>query len=187
MVRPARFDRKWQSRRKRGKLLRRLGWWIVIIGLVFAAWWSGLIPNMATRDARTVDQTFGICGQGGGSAACVPDGDTIVFGGGETRRRVRLTGFDAPEMDGKCDAERVQAVKARTALAAWLNTGPFHWDGGDDPPYDKYGRELRSAWRETPNGDGDIRREWLADHMIARGLASQSGWDAAENDWCEPA
>lgn len=102
------------------------------------------------------------------------DGDTIRLG----QRRIRLTGFDAPEMDGNCPAERIRAVEAREALASWLNSGPFELDGGEDPPRDQYGRELRAARRAT----GD-RIDTLADHMIAADMAAENGW-LDERDWC---
>lgn len=178
---PVRFDANWQRRRKAKSWLRKLGWWLVIAGVVLVAWWLGLIPNMATRDGRVIDRDFVLCGQRGGGAACVPDGDTVIIGGGETRRRIRLTGFDAPEIDGACDAEREKARIAQRELLGWLNDGPFQWDGGEEPPYDRYGRELRAAWRDV----GEGKTNWLADHMIARGLASESGWGTTPVDWCK--
>ena len=113
------------------------------------------------------ERQFTICGQGS-SAACVVDGDTLRLG----QRRVRLTGFDAPELHGQCDAESQLARAARDELAAWLNRGAFEMDGGADPPRDQYGRELR-----------EVRRggELLADSMIERGLARRSRLDRG---WC---
>ncbi|KLE34127.1 thermonuclease family protein [Aurantiacibacter luteus] len=106
------------------------------------------------------------------SAVCVVDGDTLRIG----ERRVRLTGFDTPEIEGACPAERVKAVEAREELLRWLNAGPFELDGGADPERDKYGRELRAARRGS---------DLLADHMLAAGLAHGGGWaDWGEIDWC---
>ncbi|QPC98930.1 thermonuclease family protein [Qipengyuania soli] len=90
-------------------------------------------------------------------------------------RRIRLTGFDAPEMDGACAAERTRAQEAKRALHAWLAGGPFEWNGGADPPRDKYGRELRAARRG---------KDELADHMIGLGLAEGGGWTTQRIDWC---
>lgn len=114
-----------------------------------------------------MERTFSLCGKDH-SEACVIDGDTLAIG----KRRVRLTGFDAPELDGECETERLLARQARDELAAWLNTGPFELDGGAEPPRDRYGRELRAARR----GGED-----LADTMLERGLA-RSG--AQDRDWC---
>lgn len=114
-----------------------------------------------------VERQFTICGDVS-SAACVIDGDTLAIGG----RRVRLVGFDAPEMDGECEAEQRLARVAQEELAAWLNLGPFEIDGGADVPRDRYGRELR-----------EIRRggEMLADTMVERDLARRTSLDRG---WC---
>lgn len=124
---------------------------------------------------------FGLCGERGRPFACVTDGDTVTLGFGKAARRIRLTGYDAPEMNGACPAESARAREARGALLAWLNAGPFEWDGGDEPPYDQYGRELRNVRRLHPDG----RSEELAETMITAGLAGESGWGFAETDWCE--
>ena len=117
-----------------------------------------------------VNMRFGICGERGGEA-CVIDGDTLAIG----QRRVRLTGYDAPELEGACEAERAKARAARAELHAWLAKGRFSWTGGTEPPRDQYGRELREARR------GDAL---LADHMIDAGLAEGSGWGAVRVEWC---
>ena len=116
-----------------------------------------------------VDIEFGLCGEGS-QAACVIDGDTVAVG----QRRIRLTGYDAPELDGACEAESVAAQKARTALHTWLAKGRFSWTGGEDPARDQYGRELREAMR------GEER---LAQAMIDAGLAEGEGWGEGR-DWC---
>ena len=131
---------------------------------------------MPEADPVALPTRFTLCGDGG-SAACVIDGDTVAIGGfGKDARRIRFTGFDAPELDGPCEAEREAALRARRALADWLNAAPAHVDGGEEPPRDRYGRELRAATR----ADGTT----LADHMLDRGLASESGWGATLRDWC---
>ncbi|MCP5395179.1 MAG: thermonuclease family protein [Sphingomonadaceae bacterium] len=118
---------------------------------------------------------FTLCGEKG-SGQCVIDGDTLAIG----RRKVRLAGYDAPELDGACEAERKLAQRAKAELRDWLNAAPYALDGGDDPPRDKYGRELRSARRMV-----DGKEEWLADHMIGAGLARDNGWGAGPARWCE--
>lgn len=112
-------------------------------------------------------RTFALCGRQS-AQACVIDGDTLAVG----KRRIRLVGFDAPELDGACEAERQLARAARDALATWLNAGPFEMDGGADPPRDRYGRELRAVRRGS---------EALADTMVQRGLARRSRED---RPWC---
>ena len=117
-------------------------------------------------------QRFTVCGAERGSAACVIDGDTLAIG----RRRVRLTGYDAPELAGACPAESALARQARSELARWLNAGPYEMLDATDAPRDRYGRELLAARRGG--------RE-LADHMIAKGLGRETGWGAPERDWCD--
>ena len=154
----------------------------IAVLLAVAAWWMGLFPPLTERDWRPVSTTFAVCGQSSGRAAgCVVDGDSLLIGFGKDRRRIRLTGYDAPELDGACEAESKRAIEARDALAAWLSNAPFQWDGGDEPPRDQYGRELREVSRPDQQGN----REYLAETMIARGLASANGWGDVAVDWCE--
>ncbi|RIV83922.1 thermonuclease family protein [Aurantiacibacter zhengii] len=138
-----------------------------MLALLFGAYILARHFDWGTGEWDAVERQFSVCGQGS-SPACVVDGDTLRIGD----RRIRLTGFDAPEMDGACDAERRLARVARDELAAWLNLGRFEMDGGTNPPRDDYGRELRA-----------IRRggEALADTMAERGLARRSG---SARDWC---
>lgn len=163
-----------------------LDWWTlwrvpVLLAIVSAAWWFLYRPYAAEQGWVEVTDRFVLCGERWeGARGCVVDGDTLVIGNGKERRRIRLTGFDAPELDGVCEAEREQAKRARRALHDWLARGPFEWNGEADPPRDQYGRELREVRRSLGKG----RRENLADYMIESGLAAESGWGAAPVDWC---
>ncbi|GGD59789.1 hypothetical protein GRI62_00535 [Erythrobacter arachoides] len=131
---------------------------------------SLLVREWTVRPVQwsALDRPFAPCGEGRGASACVIDGDTLAIG----QRRVRLTGYDAPEIAGACEAERRLAVVARDELARWASLGPFELDGGAEPPRDTYGRELRAARR------GD---ELLADTMVQRQLARRSRLDRG---WC---
>lgn len=178
MVKPPRFDARWNARRRRTarwqSVRRALRWWatagaVLAAGLLVARW-QGVGGDWQLQDGGK----FALCGQGRG-AKCVIDGDTVVLG----QRRVRLTGYDAPELDGACEAERLLARRAQVALHDWLNRGPFELDGGADPPRDAYGRELRAARRDDAAG-----QQWLADTMIEAGLARSTGWGADEPGWC---
>ncbi|MXO91682.1 thermonuclease family protein [Pontixanthobacter aquaemixtae] len=124
-----------------------------------------------TGEVQTVDMNFTLCGVRG-SQGCVIDGDTFMIG----RRKIRLAGYNAPEMKGDCAAEVALARQSRDALRDWLNQGTFAMSGGDEPPFDQYGRELRSLTR------GD---DALADMMIERGLAQESGWGFERGGWCD--
>ena len=173
MSRPLRFDAAWNRKRRRRQAWRRWRWAVPLVLLGGLALWQAASGRLA-QEWEPGLRPFTICGQAR-ALACVVDGDTVRIGA----RRIRLTGFDAPEMDGACAAERVRAVEAREELAAWLNAGAFEMDGGADPPRDQYGRELRAVRRTT----GDGGHEWLAEHMVAADLADGGGW-LGERDWC---
>ncbi|AWW73505.1 hypothetical protein CD351_03570 [Erythrobacter sp. KY5] len=163
-----------------------LDWWLlwrvpVLALIVMAIWWFAFRPMLHERGWVEVDEHFVICGSGESAPGCVVDGDTVVIGFGAERRRIRLIGFDAPELDGQCASESQFALTARDRLFEWLAQGPFEWNGDASPPRDQYGRELRSARRILPDGS----REYLAQTMIAGGLASESGWGSSPQDWCE--
>lgn len=166
---------------------RMLTWWVlwrvpVFLLIVLAAWWYGIRPLTEDRGWTRITDTFTLCGDRDDPAAgCVVDGDTLIIGFGDNRRRIRLTGYDAPELDGECEAERRLGISARDALRDWLGEGPFEWDGADSPPRDQYGRELRAVRRVRGEGSPEL----LAETMIARGLAAESGWGAAPADWCK--
>ena len=166
-----RIRRAWRRSRLR-TLIRPL-----LLGALLIAGWYVTRPLVAPEwNAVPADAAaFGVCGERGRPHACVTDGDTVTLGYGPAARRLRLRGFDAPEIAGACPAESARAAEAQAALLAWLNAGPFEWDGGDDPPRDRYGRELRSARR------GEVL---LADHMVERGLANRDDAHFMATDWC---
>lgn len=140
--------------------------------LLVATWWMRGQAGFG-GEWQSYSGNVTACGQGS-AFACAVDGDTIRMG----NRRIRLTGFDAPELDGACEAEMELARDARLALANWLNDAPFEMDGGDDPPFDRYGRELRKVRRRAEGS----RVEWLEDTMARRGLAQRDGQGG--KDWC---
>lgn len=165
---------------------RLADWWLlwrvpILLLIVMAAWWFGFRPIQAEQGWVSENTRYPLCGEGSGRAVgCVVDGDTLFIGFGSERRRIRFTGFDAPEKHGACEKERRLAEAARVLLQQWLAQGAFEWSGADDPPRDQYGRELREARRIAPDGS----REYLAEIMISSGLAAESGWGTAPMDWC---
>lgn len=175
--------------RRRSRSPRRsrwISWWVlwripVLLTVLMLAWWFLYRPIAANMgEWSRVSLRFDICGTRGRGFACVSDGDTVTLGYGSEARRIRLTGFDAPEIEGACPAESAAALRAQMELRAWLNRGTFEWDGGADPPRDRYGRELRAVRRIAPDGS----RQTLADHMIAAELAEGPGpWE--RQDWCD--
>lgn len=173
--------------RKFSRSSRLASWWMLwrvpaLLAILGAAWWLFYRPYAHEQGWVRVTDRLALCGSAwSGAAGCVVDGDTVIIGSGSARRRIRLTGFDAPELDGNCPAETAQAEVARQVLHEWLARGPFEWNGADAPPRDQYGRELRSVRRIAADGS----REYLAETMVERGLAAESGWGSSPVDWCE--
>ena len=161
-------------------------WWVVwrmpiLLLIVMAVWWFLIRPVSDGTGWVSVTDSFAVCGESGPrQAGCVVDGDTLVLGFGNGQRRIRITGFDAPELEGACEAESAKAREARSRVHQWLGEGPFEWDGAAEPPRDQYGRELREVRRLLPDGS----YEYLGRTMIDEGLASESGWGSFPVDWC---
>jgi len=161
---------------------QRPSFWSSLFLIALAVWWFGFRPASAQPQWVSMSEGFALCGRGAEhQTGCVVDGDTVIIGYGPARRRIRITGYDAPEIDGACPAESAAAERARLRLHAWLGEGAFEWDGGAQPPRDQYGRELRMVRRIAP--DGTV--EELAATMIAEGLAAESGWGTVPKDWCD--
>lgn len=91
-------------------------------------------------------------------SARVIDGDTLEWRG----ERVRLMGFDAPEIKQTCQRDNVTWLcgkEARKALAEWIGDRDVKCEGDER---DKYGRLLAHC-----SVDGEDIGEW----MVSRGLA----------------
>ncbi len=173
---------------KRRSDISRRSWWaparVIVLALaVTALWWFVYHPLTAEGEWIRIEQDYGLCAIRSDRAVqgCVIDGDTLAIGFGEQARRIRFTGFDAPELDGACEAEQTRAIQARDFLHTWLNDAAFEWSGADQPPYDQYGRELREVRRKQSSN----RHEYLAETMIGRDLAAPSGWGTTPRNWCE--
>lgn len=159
-------------------------WWDAVRGwllLVAAAvLWFGydvetLEPWSAlASDPVKVEGTFTRCDEAAG-AFCVVDGDTFKLGS----RTVRLLGVDAPETHpARCQAEAAKGAQATAALHRLLNQGPVMLVGRVDGMTDKYGRDLRAAYRTRPDGT----RQSIAGDLIETGTArrylggTRGGW-----------
>jgi endonuclease YncB( thermonuclease family) len=92
---------------------------------------------------------------------CVVDGDTVWI----NREKIRLLDIDAPEMDGKCAAERALAIRSRDRLVVLLR-----------------GREVRIA-REGLDRYGRTlaRLGNVGDQLVREGLARRWG---DRRGWC---
>ncbi|MEP2735548.1 MAG: hypothetical protein ABJP34_04545 [Erythrobacter sp.] len=172
-------------RKKRAQNSGFRAWWVwwrapILLLIVLSIWWFFLRSEPSEEVWTPPPLAFGLCGEKGAGRACVVDGDTLHIRTGKQVQRIRITGYNAPELDGACEAERAKALEAKAALHAWMAAGPHEWDGGTEPPFDKYGRELRKLRRPKPQGGF----EELADHMLGKGLAAESGWGTFPKDWC---
>ncbi len=108
----------------------------------------------------------------------VLDGDTFearvrIWPGMEVTTRVRLRGIDAPEMQARCDDERLKAIAARDALSKILAEGTV---GISRIGQDKYGGRV----------DADVstaRTPDVSAVMLERGLARRYSGGRRES-WC---
>jgi endonuclease YncB( thermonuclease family) len=108
----------------------------------------------------------------------VLDGDTFearvrIWPGMEVTTRVRLRGIDAPEMQARCEAERVKAVAARDALTKILGEGTV---GVSHIGQDKYGGRV----------DADVSTAKTSDvsaMLLERGVVRRYSGGRRES-WC---
>lgn len=126
-----------------------------------------LLVSAFTPVAHADALTWKICQQGQKRITCVVDGDTLWY----QRTKIRLIGIDAPEVEGKCRAERALASQATQYLTDLLNTGltRIAYVGED-----RYGRALARLW---------VRKGEVGPAMIAAGLAEPFG-SGRPAPWC---
>ena len=130
-------------------------------------------PGFLSSDPEKVDDRFSRCGPGRGHA-CVIDGDTFKLG----KRKVRIIGIDAPEMEGRCPEETAKAEAATVELQRLLNQGSFEMVGRFDDRQDRYGRDLRAVRRVRPDGTEQSIAQDMRDSGLARRYRGglRSGW-----------
>jgi len=102
-----------------------------------------------------------VCPPTGPRVTCVVDGDTVWI----QREKIRIADIDAPEMNGRCTAERALAIKARDRLVVLLRTNDVRIERQGK---DRYGRTL-------------ARLGNVGEQLISEGLASR--WPE-RRDWC---
>ena len=107
-----------------------------------------------------------ICPPTGVRVTCVHDGDSVVV----ERERIRIADIDTPELNGKCEAERRLAIRARDRLLVLLNSEPYRIERTSK---DRYGRTLGIV----SNSRGSIGRQ-----LVAEGLARK--WEGRRRSWC---
>lgn len=127
---------------------------------------SGIIA-LGPFAAQAQEIVWRSCLPHGKRISCVVDGDTLWY----QRTKIRLFGFDAPEVSGQCPRERQLAAQATEHLTALLNTGlrRIAYDGEDG-----YRRALARLWVT----DGEV-----GPAMIAAGLAEPYG-TGGRAPWC---
>ena len=103
--------------------------------------------------------------------ARVVDGDTVVTASGE---KVRLMGFNAPEIRGGCPRERAMAQQATAMLRQMVASGLTLERRGRD----RYGRTLAMA-KTLAGGD-------VAATLIRAGLAHPYEGRGPRGGWCTP-
>lgn len=106
-----------------------------------------------------------IC-KGGKRISCVVDGDTIWLDG----EKIRLEGFNAPEIQGSCARESALARNARDLLQELLSGRSITIERSG---LDRYGRTLATI-RANGRDVGDI--------MIGESLAHV--WRGRKENWC---
>jgi len=92
---------------------------------------------------------------------------------------VRVINIDAPEIKGKCEAERSLAIAARDALAAMVASGPVEICPIGPVAWDKYGRILATVWVGTGAATVDV-----GEALARRGLVRPYAGGHRES-WCE--
>ncbi|MFC3722796.1 thermonuclease family protein [Neoaquamicrobium sediminum] len=148
---------------------------VFFVGFCAALAGAGIIGWKIAPEERRVDAAsivsaghtiaMPICGSGK-RINCVVDGDTIWVRG----EKIRLEGFNAPEMNGSCDRERRMAVQARDELRRALDGRAFTIERNGK---DRYGRTLATI----RVGEREVGAE-----LISKGLAHE--WRGFKESWC---
>lgn len=102
-----------------------------------------------------------VCPVSGPRHHCVVDGDTLWWEG----EKIRIADIDAPELHGRCPAERARAIAARDRLIQLVNAHPVTITRTGT---DRYGRTL-------------ARLGTIGEQLKAEGLAVR--WPNRK-DWC---
>lgn len=166
---------------RRGPWRRRRRWPYLphlLLGLVLCLLLAGIAVELDRRQPSTPR----ILRPDSAAAGCVAlridyvyDGDTVVLQFEGSRERVRLLGFDTPEIGegARCPAEQVAAKRARDRLRDLVRAAGelrFCFDGRD-----RYGRPLAVLLLDGRD---------VGPLLIAEGLARPYA-GGARADWCD--
>lgn len=155
---------------------RRSSWrstLLLPVSLIVGGFLGGVItldqwPKMtkASTPPETASLRFALCNKPP-HRNCVIDGDTFYMG----RQSIRIADIDAPEISPpRCIYEADLGQRATTRLYALLNAGPIELRGNKT---DKYGRQLRTVYRDGRS---------LGGILVAEGLARK--WTGRREPWC---
>ena len=101
---------------------------------------------------------------------CVMDGDTFYFRG----ESIRIADIDAPETHPpRCALEAGLGAAATDRLRGLLSAGDFEIRQAGFRDKDRYGRKLRTVYRDGRS---------LGDVLVAEGLARE--WGGRREPWC---
>lgn len=151
--------------------IRRALWTVPLLLLAGALLDPSLIRPFGPLAAppERVSTQFTLC-RGGGSPACVVDGDSFRLGD----RSMRITGIDAPEVGSpRCPEEAALARRSADRLLAILNEGTFDMIAHRLQRQDRHGRDLMVLER---NGES------IGDRMMSEGLAHR--YIGSKRSWC---
>jgi endonuclease YncB( thermonuclease family) len=139
---------------------------------------GGLVDRMTTSAYAPAPQTgfradvaprpMPVCGTGR-RVNCVVDGDTLWLNG----EKIRIVNIDAPEVRGRCAAEKRHAAEATKALVRLVSNAPLRLarEGRD-----RYGRTLAAI--VTPRGN-------VGDMLVRLDLAARwRGHREPAGTWC---
>lgn len=142
---------------------------------------QGPAENVAPGAAQAQPHPAGaMAGAFAAEVVRVLDGDTLearvaVWPGQEIVTKVRLAGIDAPEMDGKCPAEKRAAQSARDALARLVGDGAVVLS--DVRPDKYFGRVVARVADAGRRDVGQLMRE--AGHVRAYDGGQRANWCGA--------
>ncbi len=176
--------------RRRGGIRRMLGHFNGLVALAaivaFSVSASGALPALhkVTRDpldslvalwqppeerATAIRRHFPICGSGA-RVDCIVDGDTFWIAG----EKVRIADIDTPEIgEPACRREGILGEQAKRRLHQLMNAGPVELRRAGGRNRDRYGRLLRTVYRDGRS---------LGDILVAEGLARR--WNGRQPGWC---
>jgi endonuclease YncB( thermonuclease family) len=126
---------------------------------------SDIVEETGPSDGQS--RSFTMCGSGP-RINCVVDGDTFWRDG----KKIRISDIDTPEIHpSRCAREEQLGQAAKQRLLELLNEGPVELQSSGR---DRYGRNLRSVYRDSGS---------LGDQLVREGLARK--WEGHRRPWCD--